>query len=210
MPSSFPAFQPRERSVGSEPGVRGTVTRTTQGRENWVGDGCIGCLKAATKLVFGRWYRRDESWEFVPDESDEIDAIVAQREWEVLDGYWGKRAEIVLDQDRRWIRARFETTHAVRLQGSTGALTPLSADDGSPATLPAIGFPAGATTGGSETGDAEVLGSGWDHEHCAICWEKVGHDGQAEGYVSGQRTWVCERCYRDFVESRSLGFIPSV
>jgi len=131
----FPAFQVRERSVGSKAGVRGTVTRTTQGRENWVGDGWIGCLKAGTKLVFGRWHRRDELWEFAPDDSDEVDAVVAQREWEVLDGYWGERAEIVLDQDRRWVRARFEPTDAVRLQGPTGVwLRPVSDDDEGAAT----------------------------------------------------------------------------
>jgi hypothetical protein len=82
-------------------------------------------------------------------------------------------------------------------------------DDGATATTSARAFPAGATTGGGETSGAELVESGWDHEHCAICWETLGPGGQAEGYVSGQRTWVCERCYLNFVERRSLDFIPS-
>jgi hypothetical protein len=66
---------------------------------------------------------------------------VAQRDWEVLDGYWGERAEIVLDQDRRWVRARFEPTDAVRLQGTAGVwLRPVSDDDEGAATPSARAF----------------------------------------------------------------------
>ena len=206
----FPAFHVRERSVGAKAGVLGTVTRTSQGREDWIGDGWIGCLKAGAKLVFGRWHRRGDLWEFAPEGSDEVDEVVAQREWEVLDGYWGERAEIVLDQTRRWDRARFEPTDAIRLQGPAGVwLKPVTGDDEGTPTTSAGAFPAGATAGGSEIGGAEVVESGWDHEHCAICWETLGPRGQPEGYVSGQRTWVCERCYLNFVERRSLDFIPS-
>jgi hypothetical protein len=45
----------------------------TQGQENWIGDGWIGCLKDDAKLVFGRWYRRDDLWEFAPDVPEEAE-----------------------------------------------------------------------------------------------------------------------------------------
>ena len=47
-----------------------------------------------------------------------------------------------------------------------------------------------------------------DHNHCAICWQTLGQDGQAEGYVSHDATWICCGCYESFVVPRSLDFIP--
>jgi hypothetical protein len=158
-------------------------------RTGSIGDGWIGCLKTGAKLVFGRWHRRDDLWEFAPEESGEVDAVVTQREWEVLDGYWGERAQIVLDENRRWVRARFEPTDAIRLKGPAGVwLRPVAEADEGMATTSARAFPAGTRTGGGDAGAAEVVESAWDHEHCAICWETLGPGGQAEGYVSGQRT----------------------
>jgi hypothetical protein len=55
----------------------------------------------------------------------------------------------------------------------------------------------------------ELVKAGWDHEHCAICWQTLGLGGQPEAYVSDHGTWVCEQCYVNFVERRSLDFIPS-
>lgn len=46
-----------------------------------------------------------------------------------------------------------------------------------------------------------------EHDHCAICWQKIGQYGELEGYVTADGEWVCLTCYRLFVEKRSLGFI---
>lgn len=38
----------------------------------------------------------------------------------------------------------------------------------------------------------------WDHEHCALCWEKISqYEGdQHEGYVTADGLrWVCEDCF---------------
>jgi hypothetical protein len=205
----FPVFRVAEGGAGGQAGVVGTVTRTTHGRENWIGDEWIGFLKAGAKLVAGRWHRRGDLWQFAPESQDDLDAILAQSEWEVLDGYWGERAEVVLDQTRQWDRARFRPTDAIRIQGPGGVwLRPVIRTDEDPATTVARAFPAGATSDGGDTSGAEVVEAGWDHEHCTICWETLGPGGQADGFVS-KRTWVCERCYVDFVEQRSLAFIPS-
>jgi len=56
----------------------------------------------------------------------------------------------------------------------------------------------------------ELVEGGWDHEHCAICWEAIGPVDQVEGYFSAPDTWVCERCYVDYVARRSLEFIQNV
>ena len=188
----FPAFHLQRSSVLEATAVVGSVTRTTHGRENWVGDGWFGFLKAGDQLIPGRWHRREDSWAFAPDNVGDLDAIRARPEWEVLDGYWGERAEIVLDQARQWHKAAFQPTNAIRFEGPAGTWVREASDSD--------------TTGG------EIIKAGWDHEHCAICWETLGPGGQSYGYVSAQgarRTWVCEQCYVHFVQRGSLDFIPS-
>lgn len=48
--------------------------------------------------------------------------------------------------------------------------------------------------------DADVVEGGWDHEHCAVCWEAIsrlpGHS--AHGWVS-EKYWLCAGCHREFV-----------
>jgi hypothetical protein len=58
----------------------------------------------------------------------------------------------------------------------------------------------------TETG--EIIEDGWDHEHCRIYGEKIGHGGDPIGYFSAPNTWVCQTCFSSFVETKSLDFIP--
>jgi hypothetical protein len=58
-----------------------------------------------------------------------------------------------------------------------------------------------------ENGRREVVPGGWDHEHCAICSEKISVATQAYGYRDEQDTWVCEHCYQHYVVPRSLAFV---
>jgi hypothetical protein len=205
----FPIFRVIEGGE-TDDSVVGTVTRTTHGSETWVGDGWIAILKGGVELIRGRWHRKGDLWEFAPKHPNDRDAICAQREWEVLDSYWGERAEIVLDETRQWDKARFRPTDAIRIQGPAGAwITPLSGIDEAPPVRPSRLFPPNTASTIDDTWHAEAVEAGWDHEHCAICWETLGPDAQAEGYVSEPRTWVCEQCYNQFVERRSLEFIPS-
>ena len=185
----FPVFSVREGGAGERAGVIGAVTRTTHGQENWVGDGWVGFLRAGAKVIAGRWHQRADLWAFVPENSDDVAAIRARTEWEVFDGYWGERAEIVLDHTRQWHKAHFQPTDAVRLHGPDGVWLRQAID--------------------TDNAGGEVVKDGWDHEHCAIRGETLGPAGQPEGYVSAQRIWVCESCYLSFVERGSLDFIPS-
>jgi hypothetical protein len=173
----FPVFHVQQGGGVKSNAVFGTVTKTTHGRENWVGDGWIGFLKHETKLISGRWQRHADQWIFEPDNPGSVTVILASTQWEILDGYWGERAAVVLDETRQWHKKPFTPTNAVRYKTST---------DGERST--------------------EIIKNGWDHEHCGICWETIGPRDQ--GYLSGE-TWICERCYSDFVQRRSLEFIPS-
>jgi hypothetical protein len=139
--------------------VLGSVTATTYGRETWVGDGHIGYLMAAGKFIVGRWHTQGDSWGFIPGDSGLIEILRPNTEWIILDGYWGERAELILDANRQWQKATYE---------------------------------------------------GSDHNHCAICWETLGKDGQEDGYVSQDARWICSRCYESYVHPRSLEFIPRI
>ncbi len=48
---------------------------------------------------------------------------------------------------------------------------------------------------------------GWDHEHCFVCNEKIGAGGHTGGYVDQSSDWVCEDCYRNVIEPRSIDFV---
>jgi hypothetical protein len=184
----FSIFQPATTSEVPAVGVLGSVTQTTQGRENWVGEGWIGYLRSDSKLICGRWHHRGHLWEFTPDDSKEIEAIWARAEWEVLDGYWGERAKLVLDESRLWLKTSLEFSAAVRL------------------SQPADVWHTKATE--TDMDENRVEGH-WDHEHCAICCQKLGHGGEHVGYICTQGVWICEHCYLEFVQQRSLTFIVS-
>src|SRR5262249_21202668 len=93
--------------------LTGTITQTTIGKENWVRDRCIGYLKAGGKLICGRWQQKALLWMFIPDNSHDIASLSPRQEWEVLDGYWGQRAEIVLNERLEWQKNTFESTDAL-------------------------------------------------------------------------------------------------
>src|SRR5262245_57400204 len=126
----FPVFHLIAGGPGRMKDVVGTVTGETYGSETWVGDGWIGYLKSGAKLIRGRWHRKGDLWEFSPEQPNGRDAVCAQLEWEILDAYWGERAEIVVDQARQWDKVRFQPTDAIRIQGPTGVwLKPVTDTD---------------------------------------------------------------------------------
>ena len=207
---TFPLFHLKADCIGEATDIIGSVTRTTHGHEKWIDEGWVGFLRADARLVAGRWRRRGDLWQFTPENRYDIGAIAAREEWEVLDGYWGARAEIVLDETQQWEKTRFESTDAIRVSGSTGVLLKPLTDTGEHANRGARLYPSGTSDAGGNTNGPDIVKAAWDHEHCAICWETIGPGGQTEGFVNTQQTWVCECCYVNFVRQRSLGFIPSV
>lgn len=102
---AFPRFQIIRRGAGE---VLGALTATTYGNETWVGDGQIGCLMTDGQFIFGRWHKREDSWAFIPNDPDVIEILRPDTEWTVLDGYWGERAELVFDANRKWQKALYQ------------------------------------------------------------------------------------------------------
>jgi hypothetical protein len=58
-------------------------------------------------------------------------------------------------------------------------------------------------------GRAEVIEGGWDHEHCAICWQTISpsEPDNEYGYRDQDDTWVCQTCYEQYVVPKCLDFI---
>ncbi len=61
------------------------------------------------------------------------------------------------------------------------------------------------------SGDApaggRIVSGGWEHEHCRICWEKIGQGGAPTGFLSEDDEWACTRCYQEYVLPKSVGFV---
>lgn len=49
-------------------------------------------------------------------------------------------------------------------------------------------------------------GKHWDHDHCGICWAKIGTDS-SRYFESSERDVICPDCYVQYVQLRSLAFI---
>lgn len=60
-------------------------------------------------------------------------------------------------------------------------------------------------------GSTKLNPGGWEHEHCEICWETISQhtDHQHFGYRNPNDDWVCEQCFRSYVEPKKLGFITA-
>ena|SRR5271166_433150 len=139
-------------------------------------------------FVAGRWKRRGDLWAFVAKDAPAIAALTPGSEWNVLHFYWGRMAEIVLGSRRTWQCEQFKSSDAL-LFDERDSLLMKKADS-------------------AETDTGKLVEGGWNHEHCAICCQKIGSGGQPSGYVSDDENWVCESCYDTFVKRRSLDFIP--
>jgi hypothetical protein len=99
METPYPTFRVTEITRDdSRVALEGTVSVTRVGRETWVGDRHIGCLKRGAFLAAGRWHGAGNRWRFVLDRPEHLSELEGAAALEVLDGYWGKRAELVLDQ----------------------------------------------------------------------------------------------------------------
>ena len=87
----------------------GRVSSTTVAAETWVGDRRIGYLIDRSQVVRGRWHAQGDEWVFTSDSAD-LARFAEHDECELIDSYWGERAELVLTtessrwSERRWTR----------------------------------------------------------------------------------------------------------
>ena len=157
----------------------------------WVGENWIaGLYLGGSRFLWGRFCEVDNTartCSFHPDQPADLSMIGSGMSYAFMDGFWGERAELVLDQSRDWKRLAFEPRHMVIFPEAGGSSmgTQLSPE---------------ASPGG------EVVAGGWDHEHCDICEKKIGTGGESIGYFSSPDSWVCVECYNNFVAPRSLAF----
>jgi hypothetical protein len=124
---------------------------------------------------------------FETDDPRAHDLLQQGAAYPIFDGYWGERAQLVLDNTRNWKRRTFEP--------STGAWNPASRVMRRPEDR--TGHP------------AEVLEPrAWDHEHCAICGTTISQaeGDQHEGFADEHGEWVCVSCFEAHVKPKNLAF----
>jgi hypothetical protein len=51
--------------------------------------------------------------------------------------------------------------------------------------------------------NAIIDDTGWDHEHCRLCWETISEhiNYEHEGYTDGKE-WLCVKCYEKYITPR--------
>ena len=84
------------------------MSSTALGSETWVADQYLGFLKHGDSLFPGRWHSAGENWKFALDKSQTNEALPASDEFQILDGYWGERVELVLNTNVAWQPERWE------------------------------------------------------------------------------------------------------
>jgi hypothetical protein len=161
----------------------------------WIGNDWIaGLYLGAGRFLWGRLRDVDlvaRTCSFYPDQAAEMSALSPGSSLPCMDRYWGQRAELVLDEGRRWQRTQFEPVDALRFSAQGKLL--------------GTRLPSGITPERDE-----VVPGGWDHEHCLICMKTIGAGGEPEGFFSEPDCWVCEACYMAYVVPRSLDFVSGV
>jgi hypothetical protein len=83
----------------------GDVSNTRYGSQTWIQSGWLGDLRVGSRFVAGRWSEADGRWIFAPNDQNALQIIAQAREFDVFDGYWGERAELVLDESLDWREA---------------------------------------------------------------------------------------------------------
>ena len=97
-----------------------------------------------------------------------------------------QQVELVEDRSRHWRLAPFQPSDSVASESNGQTVVRKHEADDDAATA------------------AHVMPSGWDHEHCALCWQEIslipGTDHS--GYTDG-RDWLCTKCHERFIIPRT-------
>jgi hypothetical protein len=158
----------------------------------WVGENWIAALYLGSgRFLWGRLRDIDmatRTCSFYPMRGEELSMLHPGGSYALISGAWAEQSELVLDEARHWQRTRFAPSDMVRYRPKDGGwmATPLSPE---------------APPGG------DVIPGGWDHEHCEICWKRIGLGGEPDGFFSPPDSWVCEECYTTFIVPQSLAFV---
>lgn len=164
---------------------RGLFDCTLRLGEGWHGY-LVNESDAAAKGRFFSFHSAKRTSVFRPLASTETSSLKVGRSYTYVDGYWGERVELVLDTSESWSRTQF----VPRLYQLGRRFLSLPAGQAPPSP--------------------DWVLATWDHEHCEICCETIGQLAQPFGYESNTGKWVCEKCYSDYVEPRSVSFIDDL
>ena len=80
----------------------GDLSSTRYGSETWVQSGWLGDLRIGSRFLRGRWSEAGACWAFSPEDQNALETVAEVRDFHVFDGYWGERAELVLDESLNW------------------------------------------------------------------------------------------------------------
>ena len=155
----------------------------------WVGEGYGVALRVGDRFVLGQFAQADTVAGSARVRLNDVTDVAVLRPGEsyaFLDLYWGDLAILVLDRSREWRQTRFQPVDAIQ-QFSDGHRVLSKASPGQ--------------------ADGTVVPGGWDHEHCEICYEKLGPQGQSIGWTSSLDEWLCNACYDEYLVPRSLDFV---
>jgi hypothetical protein len=160
-----------------------------------LGEGWIGYLTDHDGLCikgrFSNWDSLTRQSAFKPGDVHQFTRLVVGRSFAYLDGYWGERVAIVFDTTKHWREQVFKPDDVIEyLSGGKKVI-------GKVGQLPS--FPV--------DGEGKTIQGGWDHEHCAICWETISQLAQPAGYTSQEGDWICKKCYSAYVQPKLLGFL---
>ena len=108
----------------------------------------------------------------------------------IFDRYRLECVKLVLDSASQWTRRKFSSRDAFEQPSPTGGRMWRAVESGD-----------------VERADGEIVRDGWDHEHCALCWEKIGVGGQPEAYFNSSGEWFCVSCYERHVLKQDLSFV---
>jgi hypothetical protein len=118
-------------------------------------------------------------------------ALVIGATFPVYDAYWARKLPLALDDDIHWTRMQFVPLDAFVEPSENAGWRKWRI----------------ATPDDSKRTDGRIVPGGWDHEHCELCWHKMGPAGDSDGYFSGAKQWVCVSCYDCFIQPRNLQFV---
>lgn len=123
--------------------------------------------------------------------------LVPRRAFPWFDAYWGSnQVNIILDPEHTWSETIFQASDAYERAAPDTALgTQRVALDGR-TWREALGAPAPGE---------RLVKSGWDHEHCLICFVAIRPGDGA--LVDPDGYWLCNSCYAKYAAAHDLAFM---
>ncbi|MBN1788026.1 MAG: hypothetical protein JW806_06485 [Sedimentisphaerales bacterium] len=157
-------------------------------------NGWADIFATPVKLISGKFkLLSDNTGELSLETPSDISRLKSGEEYEFMDGYWGERAQFVLEETV-WTKIDFKTQDCYgQRDEKTGKITVMSA----PGFVPP-----------KDDKSWVLVENGWDHEHCGICWETICDKGCHDQvcYINSNNVYICESCYEKYISKKNWDF----